>query len=115
MSAGPYEHTGAYRPGSMADAMAHVEQVVAGSTKLQATKWETYSLNGMLWVRVIGAQYEAHAWHVAVGGRAFGSHVDTHGVRRQMIIGTRISVEVIDDPHTRDESGQITDQSLDGV
>jgi hypothetical protein len=84
--------------------LAWVEDLVAEGALIRATKWESYSLNGMLWIHVIGAQYEAHAWHVAVGGRAFGSHIDSRGVRRQMIIGTRVCVEVVDDPRERGES-----------
>lgn len=89
-------HTDATR---LSEAMAWVEQVVAESAIVRATKYEFYTLNGLLWVKVEGSQYEAHAWHVAVGGRAFPSHVDKKGVRRQMIIGGRVGVEVIDDPH----------------
>lgn len=81
--------------------MAWVEQVVASSAIVRATKYEFYTLNGMLWIKVEGAQYEAHAWHVAVGGRAFPSSIDKHGVRRQMILGGRVGVEVIDDPNKR--------------
>lgn len=98
---GPHETTGAYRPGGLAEDMATIERQVAANAKLQATKHEYYTLAGQLWVRVEGASYEAHAWHTAVGGKIFGSTIDRVGVRRQMIFGSRVGVEVIDDPRTR--------------
>ncbi|MEV6413887.1 hypothetical protein [Kribbella sp. NPDC051718] len=84
--------------------MAWIERVVADSTRLRATRHEYYTLNGQLWVRVEGGNHEAHAWHVAVGGYAMPSNIDRHGVRRQMILGTRVHVEVVDDPRTRGKS-----------
>lgn len=81
--------------------VAWVEQLVAESTKLQATKFEFYTLDGQLWVQVQGGHWEAHAWQVAIGGRIMPSYVDGHGVLRQMIIGPRVHVEVIDDPQKR--------------
>ncbi len=81
--------------------VAWVEQLVADSPKLQATKFEFYTLDGQLWVQVNGGRWEAHAWQVATGGRIFSSYVDSHGVWRQLIIGDRVHVEVIDDPQKR--------------
>ena len=98
---GPHEATSVYRPGSLAEDLAAIEKAVAANPKLSATKHEYYTLAGQLWVRVEGAQYEAHAWHVAVGGKIFASTIDRVGVRRQMIFGTRVGVEVIDDPRVR--------------
>lgn len=80
--------------------VAWVEQLVAESPKLQATKYEFYTLNGQLWVQVQGSQWEAHAWQVATSGRILSSYV-RNGVRRQMIVGSRVCVEVIDDPAKR--------------
>lgn len=144
--AGPYEHTGAYRPDviaqiegtepqwsdapaecetpeadlagtplpsavvmtlagpTYAEAMAWVEQLVADTTALQATKYDFYTLSGVLWVQVQGGRWEAHAWQAATGGRVMSPAFDKHRVRRQMIIGQRVSVEVIDDPRKRGES-----------
>lgn len=82
---------------SCAADVAWVEQLVAESPKLQATTFEFYTLNRQLWVQVQGAQWEAHAWQVATGGRILSSYV-RNGVRRQMIVGSRVCVEVIDDP-----------------
>jgi hypothetical protein len=81
--------------------MAWVEQLVADSPKLQSTKHEFYTLAGQLWVQVQGGHWEAHAWQVAVGGMIRPSYVDGQGVFRQMILGTRVCVEVIDDPQKR--------------
>lgn len=83
--------------------MAWIEQVVAVSPLLRATKHEYFTLAGQLWVRVAGAQWEAHAWHAAVGGLIQPSNVDRHGVRRQMIFGVRVHVEVVDDPRITPE------------
>lgn len=82
----------------LSEDLAFVERCVAASTQLQATKWESYTLNGQLWVQVKGGTFDAHAWAVAVEGRVFPSSIDSHHVRRWMIIGTRVCVEVIDDP-----------------
>lgn len=81
--------------------VAWVEQLVAESAKLQATKYELYTLDGQLWVQVQGGRWEAHAWQVSTMGRIFSSYVDSHGVWRQLIIGDRVHVEVIDDPAKR--------------
>lgn len=101
---GTPENAPATEAGRLSAALAWVEDLVAEGALIRATKWESYTLDGTLWIRVAGAQHEAHAWHVAVGGRAFGSHIDSHGVRRQMIIGTRVCVEIVDDPRQRGES-----------
>lgn len=78
--------------------MAWIEGVVALSPLLQSTTYEFFTKRGQLWVLVQGANYEAHAWHVAVGGYQLPSFFDSHGVRRSMILGTRVHVEVVDDP-----------------
>lgn len=77
--------------------LAWVEQMVAGSTVLQATQPEFYTLAGHLWVKVAGGSREAHAWQAAVGGSIRPSHVHAR-VRRQEVWGPRVCVEVIDDP-----------------
>lgn len=84
-----------------AEAMAWVEQQLVDHPKLQAMKHEFYTLNGQLWVQVQGAHYEMHAWHAVFGGRIFPSHIDSAGVRRQMLMCERLGVEVIDDPRKR--------------
>lgn len=86
---------------SLSDDMATIELAVAANPKLAATKFELYTLAGQLWVRVEGGSWEARAWHSVVGGKIFGSTTDRVGVRRQMIFGTRVGVEVIDDPRVR--------------
>jgi hypothetical protein len=85
-----------------AETMAWIERVVAHSPLLQSTTYEFYTDRGQLWVKVKGANYEAHAWHVAVGGHQLPSYFDAHGVRHSTILGIRVHVEVIDDPKTRD-------------
>lgn len=78
--------------------MEWIEQVVADSPVLRASSHEYFTLSGQLWVRVAGAHFETLAWHHAVGGLIQPDHVDGHGVRRQMIFGIRVHVEVVDDP-----------------
>ena len=78
--------------------VAWIEDRVAHSLNCQGTKYEFYTLDGQLWVQVRGGKWESHAWHVLVGGYAMPSHVDSRGVWRQMIMGSRVHVEVIDDP-----------------
>jgi hypothetical protein len=96
--------------------LAWIEQLVAGDPHLNGTRHEYFTLAGQLWVRVEGAQFETLAWHHAVGGLIRPSSIDKHGVRRQMIFGTRIHVEVIDDPHTRPEpKGGDPDDALLGL
>lgn len=87
--------------------MAWIEQVVADRPVLVATTHEYFTMAGQLWVRVEGSSWEANAWHAAVGGLIRPSTVDSHGVRRQMIFGTKVHVEVVDDPAKRDQTGAI--------
>jgi hypothetical protein len=82
----------------LSEDLAYVEQLVANSATVRNTRWESYTLNGQLWIKVEGAGYEAHAWRAVLGGRAFPSSIDSHGVRRQMVIGTRVCAEVIEIP-----------------
>ena len=86
---------------SLSDDMATNELAVAANPKLAGTHFNFYTLSGQLWVRVEGGSWEARAWHSVVGGKIFGSTTDRVGVRRQMIFGTRVGVEVIDDPRVR--------------
>lgn len=74
--------------------LVHLEQLVALHTELQATKHSVFTLEQQVWVRVEGAQYEARAWRAAIAGRILGSSIDHGGVRRQMILGERVCVEI---------------------
>lgn len=74
--------------------LVHVEQLVALHTELQATKHSVFTLDQQVWVRVEGAQYEARAWRAAIAGRILGSTIDRGGVRRQMVLGERVCVEL---------------------
>jgi hypothetical protein len=94
----------ALEPGTQYAAdVAWVEDKIAHSLLLQKTKYEFYTLDGKLWVQVQGGKWESHAWHVVIGGYAMPSNV-SGGVWRQMIIGARVHVEIIDDPRKRGES-----------
>lgn len=92
-------------PRSLAADLAYVEDLVADNRLLKATNWDAYTLSGRLWVKVSGSNHAAHAWHVAIGGRPFPWNIDRHGVRRKMIIGPRVSAEIIDDPRKAGGSG----------
>lgn len=76
--------------------LVYVEQLVAEHTELQATKHSVFTLDQQVWVRVEGAQYEARAWRHAIEGRILGSSIDRGGVRRQMVLGQRVCVEVVE-------------------
>lgn len=81
--------------------LVYVEQLVAKHTELQATKHSVFTLGQQVWVRVEGAAYEARAWRAAIAGRILGSSIDSLGVRRQMVLGERVSVEVVEAGRTR--------------
>lgn len=87
-----------------AAAVAWVEQLVADRPELRATQHEFVTRDGMLWVEVQGGDWEARAWHAAVGGLLRASHV-SGGVWRKEILGTRVCVVVVDDPHRRRDEG----------
>jgi len=56
--------------------------------------------NGLVSVEVEGSHYEARAWRHAIDGRILPSHIDVHGVRRQLVIGLRVQVCVVEHPRS---------------
>lgn len=81
--------------------LTYVEHLIEQHTELQATKHHVYTAGQQVYVEVQGTHYEARAWRAAISGRIFPSHVDRHGVRRQLVVGTHVLVEVIERLATR--------------
>lgn len=78
--------------------LTYVEHLIASSPVLQATKHHVYTSGQEVWVEVEGSQREARAWRHAIDGRMFPSSIDRHGVLRQQILSTRVSVLVVQHP-----------------
>jgi len=77
-----------------------VENLIAATPLLAAMRHAVAERDGMVSVEVQGAHYEARAWRHAINGRICPSHIDVHGVRRQLVIGMRVQVQVIHDPRS---------------
>ena len=76
-------------PSVVAD-LAYVENLIVSNTVLQATRHRVAVVGGKVAVEVEGSHREARAW------RIFPSHVDVHGVRRQLVIGAGVEVQVVE-------------------
>lgn len=77
--------------------MVYVEDTVEKHLELQATDHAIHTKGQQVWVAVVGAGYEARAWRAAFDGRIRPSEV-AHGVRTQLVLADRVTVQVIDDP-----------------
>lgn len=77
----------------------YVETLVSEHIELQATSHTIHVHDQQVSVEVMGGIYEARAWRAAIDGRGFPSHMDLHGVRRQLVLGKRISVNIVEYPH----------------
>jgi hypothetical protein len=80
--------------------LAWVENLIAATPLLAAMRYVVAERDGVVAVEVQGAHYEARAWRHAINGRICPSHIDVHGVRRQLIIGARVQVQVVHDPRS---------------
>lgn len=78
-----------------------VVQLIATNPQLAAIPYTISRRGDNVSVEVEGAHREAHAWRAAIQGRAMPSHIDVHGVRRQVVIGLRVQVCVIEHPQKR--------------
>lgn len=76
----------------------YVENLITAHLELQATGPSIHVYDGHVSVEVSGSQYEARAWRAAVEGRILPSHVDIHGVRRQVVLSKRVTVNVVEPP-----------------
>jgi len=77
-----------------------VENLIAATPILAAMRHVVAERDGVVAVEVQGAHYEARAWRHAIEGRIMPSHIDVHGVRRQLIIGARVQIQVVHDPRS---------------
>ena len=82
-------------PSVVAD-LAYVENLIVSNTVLQATRHRVAVVGGKVAVEVEGSHREARAWRNAIAGQIFPSHVDVHGVRRQLVIGAGVEVQVVE-------------------
>lgn len=83
----------------LAEDLAYVTHLIGLHTELQATKHTVHTDGTLIKVEVEGSYYEARAWRHALAGRICESHIDLHGVRRQLVIGSRgIAVNVVEYP-----------------
>ncbi|GAA3580620.1 hypothetical protein [Kribbella ginsengisoli] len=75
-----------------------LQQMLARHPELASMHYQIAERDGLVSVEVSGANYEARAWRAAINGRITPSYIDQHGVRRQLVIGTRIAVQVVQYP-----------------
>jgi len=59
------------------------------------TAWRVTVIAGLVSIEVDGGYDEAHAWHSAVGGRIFPSFTNASGVRRQVVAGRHVTVDIV--------------------
>ena len=76
-------------------------QLIAATPILAAMAHTVTEREGTVAVEVEGAHYEARAWRRAIDGRIMPSHVDVDGVRRQLVIGMRVQICIIEHPKKR--------------
>ena len=84
---------------------AWVDNLILTHIELQATRHVVFTTGQQVSVEVEGAHYEARAWRHAIDGRILPSHIDQHGVRRQLVIGAHCQVQIVE--HPRREVGAI--------
>lgn len=80
------------------DDLVWLQQMLARHPELTSMRYQIAERDGQVIVEVSGAHYEARAWRAAINGRITPSHIDLHGVRRQLVLGTRIAVQVVQHP-----------------
>ncbi|MFC0626037.1 hypothetical protein [Kribbella deserti] len=80
---------------------AWVKALIARRTDLALMRHRVKEIDGHVAVEVDGAHYEARAWRAAIDGRIYPSHIDVHGIRHQLVIGSRVSVHVVQHPGAR--------------
>ena len=84
---------------------AWVDNLILTHIELQATRHVVFTTGQQVSVEVEGAHYEARAWRHAIEGRILPSHIDQHGVRRQLVIGAHCQVQIVEHPRARDAGG----------
>ena len=73
-----------------------VERVIAAHPQLAKMDYTVIERDGTVTVEVYGSHFEARAWRAAINGRICPSHVDVHGVRRQLVVGWHVQVQVVE-------------------
>ena len=76
--------------------LAWVERLIAIHPELAGMKQEVIERDGHVTVKVRGAYREAMAWRSAISGRIYPSHVDTHGARQQLVVGSGVEVQIVE-------------------
>lgn len=84
---------------------AWVDNLILTHLELQATRHVVFTTGQQVSVEVEGAHYEARAWRHAIAGRIMPSHIDRHGVRRQLVVGAHCQVQIVEHPRSRDAGG----------
>ncbi|MFF0269922.1 hypothetical protein [Kribbella sp. NPDC004536] len=75
-----------------------VRSLIANSPQLAKMNYTLIERDGTITVEVRGSHFEARAWRAAINGRICPSHVDVHGVRRQLVVGWHVQVQVVEPP-----------------
>lgn len=88
--------------------LAYVENLIAGSVVLQATRHHVFTNDQGVAVEVEGAHWEARAWRAVFAGRIYPSHIDRHNVRRQLVIASRVRIEIVEHPNRGDDGRATT-------
>jgi hypothetical protein len=78
-----------------------IGQLLANNPALAATAWRVTIIAGLASVEVTGGYDEAHLWHSAVGGRILPSVTNAAGVRRQLVVGRFVTVDVVQEGVSR--------------
>ncbi|NEA37545.1 hypothetical protein [Streptomyces sp. SID13031] len=94
---------------NMAADVAMVERLIAFHPELADTAYQVHiQLGGDIVVEVQGSHYEAMLWGAAIDGPIYPSHVDMRGVRRQLVLGRGVRVQVSQDTNRRSSFGGAT-------
>jgi hypothetical protein len=80
---------------SVVENLDWIGQLLADNPTLAATAWRLTVIAGLVSVEVTGGYDEAHLWHSAVGGRILPSVTNAAGVRRQLVVGRYVTIDVV--------------------
>lgn len=90
------------------DDFAWAKQLISRHVALAAMRHRVTEIGGNLLVEVEGARYEARAWRAAIDGRIYPSRIDRHGVRHQLVVGTRLCVHIAENPGCESHSNRVS-------
>ena len=80
---------------SLPESAQWIDQLLDRNPTLAATAWRVTVIAGLVSIEVTGGYTEANLWHGAVGGRIFPSVTNAAGVRRQLVLGRQVTVDVV--------------------